>query len=90
MLDGVVRVKIQQLGQQAKFREILELKGLPPRTQPQAATAQASTTAESEAMGEMPTPEEISRNKAGETIFTATFKHAKKIYEDEPSFNLLT
>ena len=56
--DGVVRAKIQQLGQQAK------LKGLPPRTQPQAATAQASTSAESEATGETATPEEIARNKA--------------------------
>ena len=64
MSNGAVRAKIQQLGQQAKFREILELKGLPPRTQPQAATAQASTSAESEAMGETPTPEELARNKS--------------------------
>ena len=65
MSDGVVRAKIQQLGQQAKFREVLKLKGLPTRTQPQAATAQASTSAESEATGETATPEEIARNKAG-------------------------
>ena len=84
MSDGVVRAKIQQLGQQAKFREVLELKGLPPRTQPQAATAQVSTSAESEATGQTATPEEIARNKAGETILKATFRHAKKIYGDEP------
>ena len=84
MSDGVVRAKIQQLGQQAKFRVVLELKGLPPRTQPQAATAQASTSAESKAIGETPTPKEIARNKARETIFKATFRHAKKIYGDEP------
>ena len=84
MSDRVVRAKIQQLGQKAKFREVLELKGLPPRTHPQAATAQASTSAESEATGETATPEEIARNKAGETILKATFRHAKKIYGDEP------
>ena len=84
MSDGVVRAKIQQLGLQAKFRKVLELKGLPPRTHPQAATAQASTSAESEATGETATPEEIARNKAGETILKATFRHAKKIYGDEP------
>ena len=84
MSDGVVRAKIQKLGQRAKFCEVLELKGLPPRTQPQAATVQPSTSAEPEAIGETPTPEEIARNKAGETIFKATFRHAKKIYGDEP------
>ena len=84
MSDGVVRAKIQQLSLQVKFREVLELKGLPPRTHPQATTAQASTSAESEATGETATPEEIARNKAGETILKATFRHAKKIYGDEP------
>ena len=84
MSDGVVTAKIQYLGQQAKLREVLELKGLPPRTQPQAATAQASTSAESEATWQTATLEETARNKAGETILKATFRHAKKIYGDEP------
>ena len=84
MSDGVVRAKLQHLGQQVKFREVLELKRLPPRTQPQAATCQVSTSAEPEAIGETPTPEEIARHKTGETVFKATFRHAKKIYGDEP------
>ena len=35
MPDGVMRAKIQQLGQQAKFKEVLRLKTLPPRSQQQ-------------------------------------------------------
>ena len=78
MSDAVVRAKIQQLGQQAKFKEVLQLKGLPPRTQPQAAAEQASTSAETA------TPEEMARNKAGDTILKATFRHTDKVYGEEP------
>ena len=35
MSDGVVKAKIQQLRQQAKFKEVLRLKKLPPRVQQQ-------------------------------------------------------
>ena len=55
MSDGVVKAKIQQLGQQAKFKEVLRLKKLPPIVQqqqqpePEEAAAQASTSAEAEA-----------------------------------------
>ena len=54
MSDGVVKAKIQQLGQQAKFKEVLRLKKLPPRGQqqqqpePEEAAAQASISAEAE------------------------------------------
>ena len=55
MSDGVMRAKIQQLGQQAKFKEILRLEKLPPRSQqqqqsePEEAAAQTSTSAAAEA-----------------------------------------
>ena len=84
MLDGVVRAKIQQLGLQAKFREVLELKGLPPRTHPQAATAQASTSAESETTGEIATQKKLPEIKLEKPFSRLPSEHAKKIYGDEP------
>ena len=94
MSDGVVKAKIQQLGQQAKFKEVLRLKKLPPRGQqqqqpePEEAAAQASTSAEAEgeagAEGATATPEEASRHQAGATILKATFRPASKVYGKEP------
>ena len=74
MSDAVVRAKIQQLGQQAKIKEVLQLKRLPPRAQSQTATAQTSTSSDTA------TPEEIARNKAGDTILKATFRHSDSLW----------
>ena len=98
MSAGVVRAKIQQLGQQAKFKEVLRLKKLPPRSQqqqqpePEEAAAQASTStaAEAEAAtepeveGATATPEEAARNWAGEVILKATYRHTSKVYGKVP------
>ena len=98
MSDGVMRAKIQQLGQQAKFREVLRLKKLPSRSQqqqqpePKEVAAQASTSAaaeaeaatETEVEGTTATLEEAARNQAGEVILKASYRHASKVYGKVP------
>ena len=98
MSDGVMRAQIQQLGQQALFKEVLRLKKLPPRSQqqqhsePEEAAAQASTSAaaeaeaatETEVEGAIATPEEAARNQAGEIILKATYRHVSKVYGKVP------
>ena len=102
MSDGVVRAKIQQLGQQAKFKEVLRLKKLPPSSQqqqqskPEEAAAQTSTSAAAEAEaateieveGATATREEAARNWVGEVILKATYRHASKFYGKVPLSSL--
>ena len=98
MSDGVMRAKIQELGQQAKFKEVLQLKKLPTRSQqqqqpePEEAAAQTSTSAaaevgaatETEVEGATATPEEAARNQDGKVILKATYRHASKVYGKVP------